>query len=271
MPDSNQDPQRPGDQDNITGTGTGTGPGTRRGFEGLKVYALEHKIDIALWATRALTLLFCFSYILPIFGSASSSYQKALMSNAASSALRLHQRIPSIQFTRESFVTLIMEDSAHYLFYSIIFMYSAPITMVLVPIFLFALLHFASFTLRLLDILGRNNALLSRFLISLVEFQQRNMLRGAAFVEIFLMPLAVVSVFMGRVSLLTPVLYYRFLSMRYSSRRNAYTRTMFYELRMSATYAVDRPGVPQFIRSFVHKIITFTSSLAPPIVPSQNQ
>ncbi|RXG60538.1 Krueppel-like protein 2 [Armadillidium vulgare] len=174
MPDSNQDPQRPGDQDNITGPGTGTGPGPhRRGFEGLKAYALEHKIDLALWATRLLTLLFCFSYILPIFGSASSSYQKALMSNAASSALRLHQRIPSIQFTRESFVTLIMEDSAHYLFYSIIFMYSAPITMVLVPIFLFALLHFASFTLRLLDILGRNNALLSRFLISLVEFQQR--------------------------------------------------------------------------------------------------
>ena len=74
------------------------------------------------------------------------------MSNAATSALRLTQRIPSVQFSREFFAHLLMEDSAHYLLYSIIFMYTSPMTMVLAPIFLFALLHFASYSLGLLDV-----------------------------------------------------------------------------------------------------------------------
>lgn len=81
-----------------------------------------------------------------------NSYQKVLMSNAATSALRLNQRIPSVQFSREFFVQLLMEDSAHYLLYSLIFMYTSPMTMVLAPIFLFALLHFASYSLGLLDV-----------------------------------------------------------------------------------------------------------------------
>ena len=74
------------------------------------------------------------------------------MSNAATSALRLHQRIPRAQFSQEFLSQLLTEDSAHYLLYSIIFMYTAPITMVLAPIFLFALLHFASYSLGLLDV-----------------------------------------------------------------------------------------------------------------------
>ena len=47
-----------------------------------------------------------------------------------------------------------MEDSAHYLFFSIIFIFAAPITLVLAPVVLFAVLHFASYSLTLLDMLG---------------------------------------------------------------------------------------------------------------------
>ena len=39
------------------------------------------------------------------------------MSNAATSALRLHQRLPRVAFTREFLATLLLEDSAHYLLY----------------------------------------------------------------------------------------------------------------------------------------------------------
>lgn len=46
---------------------------------------------------------------------------------------------------------LFLEDSAHYLLYSILFVFSRQITMVLLPIFLFALLHLASFLLRALN------------------------------------------------------------------------------------------------------------------------
>ncbi|XP_068241947.1 Krueppel homolog 2 [Palaemon carinicauda] len=235
------------------------------GMEALKSHVMEHKVDTALWATRALTLVFCISYLIPIFGNPVSSYQKVLMSNAATSALRLHQRIPTVQFSREFFSQLLMEDSAHYLLYSIIFMYTAPITMVLAPIFLFALLHFASYSLGLLDVMGRNNATGSRLLISVVEFQHRNILRCAAFVEIFLMPLCVIFLLLGRVSLITPFVFYRFLTLRYASRRNPYTRNMFHELRMTVELAVNKPGIPEFLRNSVNRAIIFVSGLAPQV------
>lgn len=44
--------------------------------------------------------------------------------------------------------------------------------------------------------MGQNSWWGARLLISLVEFQQRNILRLIAFSEIFLMPVAMVTVFM---------------------------------------------------------------------------
>lgn len=99
-------------------------------------------------------------------------YSKALLANAATSALRLHQRLPRVSFSREFFGQLFIEDSAHYLLYSMMFLYSPPITCkilniyiiicvlillflftgVLLPIFLFALLHMASYTLELVEV-----------------------------------------------------------------------------------------------------------------------
>ena len=79
---------------------------------------------------------------------------QALMANGATSALRLHQRLPQVQFNRQFLTLFLMEDSAHYLFFSIIFIFAAPITLVLAPVVLFAVLHFASYSLTLLDMLG---------------------------------------------------------------------------------------------------------------------
>ena len=88
-----------------------------RGFLVLKAHVLAHKvncqippililcpgyqIDVLLWATRVATILFTVGYILPIFGNPHNSYYKALMASAATSALRLHQRLPQVQFNRE--------------------------------------------------------------------------------------------------------------------------------------------------------------------------
>ena len=88
-----------------------------RGWLVLKAHVLAHKvecsyqyiyhnihdrqIDVLLWATRVATLLFTVGYILPIFGNPYNSYYKALMASAATSALRLHQRLPQVQFNRE--------------------------------------------------------------------------------------------------------------------------------------------------------------------------
>lgn len=39
-----------------------------RGIEALKLHIGENKVDVALWASRVLTILFAFGYVLPIFG-----------------------------------------------------------------------------------------------------------------------------------------------------------------------------------------------------------
>lgn len=139
------------------------------------------------------------------------------MANAMTSALRLHQRMPRIAFTREYLSLLLMEDSCHYLFFSLIYLYVAPVLVIPIPIVLFAILHSASYSLTLLDVsiykertnlcyltvscfnfqtLGQNSWWGARLLISLVEFQTRNILRLAAFSEIFLMPLVIILVFL---------------------------------------------------------------------------
>ena len=77
------------------------------------------------------------------------------MANGATSALRLHQRLPHVQFNRQFLGQFLMEDSAHYLFFTLIFFFTAPLTLVLAPVVLFSVLHFASYSLTILDTLGR--------------------------------------------------------------------------------------------------------------------
>jgi len=248
--------------------GAGAQPGEPpmpRGVGALKQHIITHKIDIGLWVTRVATIVFTLGYIIPIFGNPYQSYYKALMANAATSALRLHQRLPQVQLTREFFFQFLMEDSAHYLFFSIIFLYASPVTLVLIPVVLFAVLHSASYSLTLLDTLGQNSWWGARMLISFVEFQSRNILRVIALQEIVLMPLIVFLIISGKTSLVTPLLYYRFLGLRYSSRRNPYCRTMFHELRLWMEQFAYSPKCPGFIRPILHKAIHLVGSLAPAV------
>lgn len=226
------------------------------------------KIDAALWFTRFLTIVFSVLYLLPIFGPGITFYHRAFLANAATSALRLHQRLPRVTFSREFMVQLISEDSCHYLFYSLIFIYCAPITLAILPVLLFAVLHFASFSLTLLDALGRNAAWIGRVFISLIEFQTVTILRLAAGAEIFTMVFVIAYTLMGRASLLTPFIYYRFLTLRYASRRNHYTRTMFYELRITAERLASSGKCPGFLALAIHRVIGIISHLAPAIAPA---
>lgn len=60
--------------------------------------------------------------------------------------------MPRLQFTREYFALLLVEDSCHYLFFSTIFLYVSPYLGILLPVVLFAILHAASYSLTLLDV-----------------------------------------------------------------------------------------------------------------------
>lgn len=63
--------------------------------------------------------------------AASNFYQRALLANALTSALRLHQRLPRFQLSRAFLAQALQEDSCHYLLYSLILVNSHPITSIL--------------------------------------------------------------------------------------------------------------------------------------------
>ncbi|KAL2727741.1 Krueppel 2 [Vespula maculifrons] len=245
-------------------TGSGdSSPQLERGWLALKQHVIENKIRAGLWFTRLLTMIFTISYIIPIFGNFYNIYYKALMSYAATSALRLHQRLPHVQLSRQFLGMLLLEDSCHYLLYSIIFLYAPPVTIVLVPIFLFAMLQFASFSLTLLDCLGQNSWWGIRLMISLVEFQSHKILRFCAFSEIIILPYTVFLVFTGRVGLLTPIIYYQFLKLRLASQRNPFTRNMFYEIRSILNTLAKKPAVPDILRKMIEGFLSLTQQMAP--------
>lgn len=93
-----------------------------------------------------------FDFIIIFNSNATTAYNKVLLANAATSALRLHQRLPRISLTREFLAQLLVEDSCHYLFFSLTFLYVQPMVLILFPVVLFAVLHSASYSLTLLDV-----------------------------------------------------------------------------------------------------------------------
>ncbi|UYV75910.1 TMEM33 [Cordylochernes scorpioides] len=231
----------------------------------LQNHLASNKIEACLLLTRMGTMLFTFLYIISFFGvNPYSCYYKALLSNAATSALRLHQRLPRVELSQNFLARLLLEDSLHYLGYSIIFLSCQPFTsldnhVVLFPVFLFALLHTLTGVSVLTEKMGVDNSGLLRF----VEREQRKILKLVSYMEIFLMPLVILMTFQGKCSLVTPFFYYQFLASRYASRRNPYTRTAFQELRLKVERIANQPTCPALLSKLLHSMVRIVSRLSP--------
>lgn len=89
------------------------------------------------------------------------------------------------------------------------------------------------------------------------------MLRLAAFAEVLLMPLAIILVFMGQAGIMTPFVYYHFLVLRYSSRRNPHTRHVFAELKLTALSIANKPTTPGILKKALHFGISVVTRLSP--------
>uniref|UniRef100_A0A0B7B2I0 Transmembrane protein 33 n=1 Tax=Arion vulgaris TaxID=1028688 RepID=A0A0B7B2I0_9EUPU len=249
------------------GSGDGV-PGAPTGNSVL-AYMMQNKVETTLWLTRIFTVVCSILFFIPLFGdNPYIFYQRALIAAAATSALRLHQRIPHVRLNMEFLRHLFTEDSSHYLIYCIIFLYSYPVTMCLIPVFLFAGLHACSFTKTILNLMGPTSLMFVRNMITKLEAQQVNILRFIASTEIFLMPAIIILIFSGKCSVFLPFLYYRFLALRYASRRNPYCRTLFYEFRLATEHLCSKPQCPQFVKGICNKAIGIISRLAPPVQTS---
>ncbi|CAF1235504.1 unnamed protein product [Adineta ricciae] len=222
---------------------------------------LERKTDAVLLLSRLATIFFTLMYILPFARTSADAnvyYTKALLASAVTSALRLRQRIPGFQLSREFFANVIREDSAHYLMYSFLFLSGSAMTIVLIPISTYAVLHSCSFLAQILTSYPFIKPKLDR-----ITENHANLLRFVALNEIILMPLLILSIFVARSNFLLIFMYYRFLTLRYASHRNPYTRTLFYELRQTVEHLCSRPNCPPFIARLCYNAIAFVNRLAP--------
>ncbi|XP_071787319.1 transmembrane protein 33-like [Asterias amurensis] len=239
------------------------------GLSAVSNYLASNKLDLCLLLSRVTTVVCSFFYLVPIYGpqSAQVFYQRAIICNGLTSALRLQQRLPSFQFTRIYLSLLLMEDSCHNLFYSLIFANSQAITLALTPPLLFALLHASNFIKKLINLMGPNRMYLIRKMVDMLISNQNQLLRFIALDEIIIMPFLIFMVFTGRVTFLVPIMYFRFLTFRYGSRRNPYCKQIFHELRIVTETYCSKPNTPQFLRNFLTKCITMISRFAPPMQP----
>ncbi|XP_061748175.1 transmembrane protein 33 isoform X2 [Nerophis ophidion] len=228
-------------------------------------FLLSNKLESAMWLSRVFTVYCSIMFILPVLGpyAAANFYQRALLANALTSALRLHQRLPRFQLSRAFLAQALQEDSCHYLLYSLILVNSYPITMSIFPVFLFSLLHATTYTKKVLDSMGPSSLMFIRNLLDKLSANQQNILKFIACNEIFLMPATVFMLFSGQGSLLLPFIYYRFLSLRYTSRRNPYCRTLFTELRVLLEHFIMKPACPTIFRRMCLSSIAFVSRMAP--------
>ncbi|XP_043560452.1 transmembrane protein 33-like isoform X3 [Chiloscyllium plagiosum] len=213
-------------------------------------FMMSNKIESIMWLLRIFTLMSTFFFLFPILGVAEGGqfYQRALLANALTSACRLHQRLPRFRFSRAYVTQALLEDSCHYLLYSLIFITSHPITLCLVPVAVFSLLHATAYTRKILDltlahaqnkacepipagiallameIIGPRSVPWVRSFLDKMTTHQQSLFKFIAYNEILLMPAAVFMLFGGRAHLFLPFFYYRFLTLRYASRRNPYCR-----------------------------------------------
>jgi len=251
------------DQANNNNNNGGTGGG-------VMARLMTNKVETSLWLTRLLTVFFGLLFIVPfVGGDPQSLYQRIFLTAAATAALRLHQRAARpVTFSREFFGTLVLEDSCHYLFFSLIFYHTSPVTLAVIPVTLFALLHATTFTLVVLDELGPEALAPVRRLIDAVKSRTTQILRFVACAEIFLFPSSVFLALTGKGGLVLPFFYYRFLTLRYASRRNPYCRTVFAELRLSVEYVCRHPSCPVFFKTMADKAIATISRFAPAVAPA---
>ncbi|XP_032886287.1 transmembrane protein 33-like isoform X1 [Amblyraja radiata] len=228
-------------------------------------FMMSNKAESIMWLLRVFTLVSTFFFLFPIFGVAEGGYfyQRALLANALISVCRLHQRLPRFQFSRAYITQALLEDSCHYFLYSLIFITSYPITLCLVPVAVFSLLHATTYNRKILDIIGPNSIPWMRSFLDKMTMHQQILFKFIACNEILLMAASVFMLLGGRAHLFLPFFYYRFMTLRYASRRNPYCRTLFYELRVATEQLTARPSCPTFLQKACHKVIKLICKLAP--------
>lgn len=75
----------------------------------------------------------------------------------------------------------------------------------------------------------------------------------------------------GRGGIMTPFIYYHFLTLRYTSKRNPNTRNMFHELRLAVEAVANNPKAPSILGKVLHTGVRLVCKVAPQMQPQAPQ
>lgn len=203
---------------------------------------------------------------------AMSCFQRTLFAFGLASIIRLSQRLGPIQLTKMYFINVVLEDSAHYFLYSCNFYSHTATSLVAIVPTLYCTVQSSVYLLNLLA--ECKTATFTPLIVQLtrVKANQQVILRLVATAEIFIMPLIIMQMFLGQCgSILTPLVYYQFLMLRFMSRRNPYVRNAFTELKLSITLLLDKPMCPVIVKTVVLKGMSLVEKLAPSTAPPPAQ
>ncbi|MFH4978800.1 hypothetical protein AB6A40_005509 [Gnathostoma spinigerum] len=223
---------------------------------GVLEYIRINAVDTVLFIARLITVFCSLYYVLPFFHPAiqHSAYSKAFVAAAATNAFRLHQRIGAFRFSREFIFNLLLEDACHYLLYSLFFITTAPITIALLPVSLYALLHAANYFVKLCKATGHGQNALSINVEEMINQNTQTFLGVIAISEVFILPFSIFMIFAGKASIIFPFLYLRFLMFRYRSRRNDTTRIVINQICNSLEELASRPQCPEIFRKVLRTL-----------------
>lgn len=133
------------------------------------------------------------------------------------------------------------------------------------PIAAFATLHVSAYIKTILSAAGASETAggLLRRPLNAVLARDKDIMRFVAVCEIMLAPIILLMIFSGKTTLFMPFVYYRFVCMRYSSRRNPYNRAMFHELRLALETMTSQASCPQLVKNLGDKLINLVIRFAP--------
>uniref|UniRef100_A0AC34Q6L9 Transmembrane protein 33 n=1 Tax=Panagrolaimus sp. JU765 TaxID=591449 RepID=A0AC34Q6L9_9BILA len=252
-----------GDASNATNT-----PGPR---VSVVDYMKNNAMDTIIFSFRMLTIIFAIQYILPSTDASHSKsvYSKAFIAAGVSYAFRLYQRVGGM-FSMQNLnamllQTIFMEDSTHYLLYCFTFPMSTPVTMALIPIVALSFYNAIGYVHKLAQETG-TGVVFAQKLNDFRAQQSNNILSLVACAEIFNFPVFFALIFTGRCNIFFPFLYFRFLTFRYSSRRNPHTRLVFASLKQNLLQVTNHQSCPAIVRTGILKAINLVEKVAPPVV-----
>ncbi|CAI8021480.1 Transmembrane protein 33 [Geodia barretti] len=233
-------------------------------------YVASDIVETALFTLRMGTILSTFTFVicsLGIYGHFMyTAYLNGMMSAVLTFTLRLYQRKKEQQvslLSKEMYVMLATEDSAHYMLYTFFFYNQFPTSIYLLPPLLYAIIFTHKYTDGMKRYLPPTLQSLLQRLNERLRNGQRDVFRFIAYTEIFIFLVVLWNVIIGHMFFLAPLLYYFFLKSRYLSKRNHYIKICFSELRFAADQLSASPRCPSFISSLIAGLVSFISQLAP--------